>query len=299
MKKKPVNQEELTAKELKKQQSQVRQVLKRLTRHKLAMFGVVFIIFFTLVAIFAPYIAPYDPLEPTYDFNAAPSAEHWLGTDAVSRDVLSRMIYGAQVSLSVGLGSAVCTVIIGSVLGLLSGYFGGWVDLLIMRLTDILMSFPMIILMMVIATILGPGLGKVVLLNGFLTWTGVCRLVRSNVMSLKEQDFVKSSITAGLSRPSILFKELLPNVVGPILVNATFSVSMAILMESSLSFLGLGIVPPTPSWGNMLADAQAIAIFTTKPWQWVAPGICIVLTVLSFNFLGDGLRDALDPRTNK
>lgn len=290
---------ELTEKELIKQNAQWRQIFKRLLRHKMAVAGAIFIILFTIVAIFAGYIAPYDPTELTYQFSTAPSAEHWLGTDAVSRDVLSRLIYGARVSLAVGLGSAVCTVVIGSVLGLLSGYFGGWVDTVIMRLTDILMSFPMIILMMVLSTIVGNGLWKVTLIIGCLTWPMVCRLVRSNVMSLKEQDFVKSSITSGLSRPNIIFKQILPNVVGPILVNATFSISMAILMESSLSFLGLGIVAPTPSWGNMLADAQAVAIFTTKPWQWVAPGICIVCTVLSFNFLGDGLRDALDPRNTK
>ena len=299
MKKKYVKSMEASEKELQKQQSQVRQILKRLTKHKLAMAGLVFIIIFTLLAIFAPYVAPYDPLELTYQFSAAPSKEYVLGTDAVSRDVLSRLIYGARVSLAVGLGSAVCTVVIGSVLGLLAGYFGGWVDIVIMRLTDILMSFPMIIIMMVLSTIVGSGLWKVTVIIGCLTWPMVCRLVRSNVMSLKEQDFVKSSITSGLSRVNIIFKQILPNVVGPILVNATFSVSMAILMESSLSFLGLGITAPTPSWGNMLADAQAIAIFTTKPWQWVAPGVCIVLTVLSFNFLGDGLRDALDPRTTK
>ena len=290
---------ELNEKELIKQNAQWRQIFKRLLRHKMAVGGAIFIILFTLVAIFAKYIAPFDPTELTYQFSTAPSAEHWLGTDAVSRDVLSRLIYGARVSLAVGLGSAVCTVVIGSVLGLLSGYFGGWVDTVIMRLTDILMSFPMIILMMVLSTIVGNGLWKVTLIIGCLTWPMVCRLVRSNVMSLKEQDFVKSSITSGLSRANIIFKQILPNVVGPILVNATFSISMAILMESSLSFLGLGIVAPTPSWGNMLADAQAVAIFTTKPWQWVAPGICIVCTVLSFNFLGDGLRDALDPRNTK
>ena len=297
--KKKVDNVELTEKELLKQNSQARQIFKRLLRHKLAVCGMVFIIVFTLIAIFAPFLAPYDPMELTYQFSSAPSKDYLLGTDGVSRDVLSRLIYGARVSLAVGLGSAVCTVVIGSVLGLLSGYFGGWVDMVIMRLTDILMSFPMIILMMVLSTIVGNGLWKVTLIIGCLTWPMVCRLVRSNVMSLKEQDFVKSSITSGLSRTNIIFKQILPNVVGPILVNATFSISMAILMESSLSFLGLGIVPPTPSWGNMLADAQAVAIFTTKPWQWVAPGICIVFTVLSFNFLGDGLRDALDPRNTK
>lgn len=282
-----------------KQPGQTVQVLKRLTHHKMAMFGLAFIVLCTIVAIFAPLIAPYDPTALSGSFSAAPSKEHWLGTDAVSRDTLSRLIYGARVSLSVGLGSALCTIAIGSVLGLLAGYFGGIVDMVIMRFTDILMSFPMIILMMVLSTIVGSGIWKVTLIIGCLTWPMVCRLVRSNVMSIKEQDFVKSAITSGLSRPSIIFKQILPNVVGPILVNATFSIAMAILTESSLSFLGLGITAPTPSWGNMLADAQVISIFTTMPWQWVAPGVCIVLTVLSFNFLGDGLRDALDPRNTK
>lgn len=282
-----------------RQQSQTVQIIKRLFRHKMAVLGLFFIVLFTVMAIFAPQIAPYDPVALTGKFSAPPSAEHWLGTDAVSRDVLSRLIYGSRVSLSVGLGSAVCTIAIGSVLGLLAGYFGGAVDMVIMRITDILMSFPMIILMMVLSTIVGSGIWKVALIIGCLTWPMVCRLVRSNVMSIKEQDFIKSSVTSGLSRVNIIFKQILPNVVGPILVNATFSIAMAILTESSLSFLGLGITAPTPSWGNMLADAQIISIFTTMPWQWVAPGVCIVITVLAFNFLGDGLRDALDPRANK
>lgn len=282
-----------------RQPSQARQIVKRLFHHKMAVIGLFFIVLFTLMAIFAPLVAPYDPVAITGQFSAPPSAEHLLGTDAVSRDVLSRLIYGARVSLSVGLGSAICTIAIGSVLGLLAGYFGGAVDMVIMRVTDVLMSFPMIILMMVLSTIVGSGIWKVALIIGCLTWPMVCRLVRSNVMSIKEQDFIKSSITSGLSRINIIFKQILPNVVGPILVNATFSIAMAILTESSLSFLGLGITAPTPSWGNMLADTQVISIFTTMPWQWVAPGACIVITVLSFNFLGDGLRDALDPRNTK
>lgn len=294
MKKKNMSHEQNSGNE--KQPSQARQVIKRLFHHKMAVFGLIFIVVFTVMAIFAPFIAPYDPVALTGQFSAPPSSEHLLGTDSVSRDVLSRLIYGARVSLSVGLGSAVCTIAIGSVLGLVAGYFGGVADMVIMRLTDILMSFPMIILMMVLSTIVGSGIWKVALIIGCLTWPMVCRLVRSNVMSIKEQDFIKSSVTSGLSRVNIIFKQILPNVVGPILVNATFSIAMAILTESSLSFLGLGITAPTPSWGNMLADAQVISIFTTMPWQWVAPGVCIVITVLSFNFLGDGLRDALDPK---
>lgn len=282
-----------------KQQSQVRQILIRLFHHKMAVLGLLVIVLFTLVAVFAPLIAPYDPVALTGNFSAAPSAEHLMGTDAVSRDTLSRLIYGARVSLFVGLASAVFTITIGCVLGLLSGYYGGAVDMVIMRISDILQSFPMLILMMVLSVIVGAGIWKVALIIGCLTWPMCARLVRSNVMSIKEQDYVKSAITSGLSRRNIIFKQILPNTIGPVLVNATFSIAMAILTESSLSFLGLGVVAPTPSWGNMLADAQVVSIFTTMPWQWVPPGACIVATVLAFNFLGDGLRDALDPRNGK
>ena len=283
----------------RREHSQMRQVLRRLFRHKMAVLGLVIIVLFTLVAIFAPLIAPYDPIDLTGAFSARPSAEHPLGTDAVSRDTLSRLIYGARVSMFVGIASAFFTIAIGTVLGLLSGYYGGVVDMVIMRLSDIMQSFPMLILMMVLSVIVGSGIWKVALIIGCLTWPMCARLVRSNVMSIKEQDFVKSAITSGLSRPNIIFKQVLPNTIGPVLVNATFSIAMAILTESSLSFLGLGVTVPTPSWGNMLADAQVVSIFTTMPWQWVPPGVCIVLTVLSFNFLGDGLRDALDPRNTK
>lgn len=280
----------------RKSESQFVQVLKRFLHHKMAVFGLMVIVLLTLIAIFAPMIAPYSPLEITGFFSTAPNEDFLLGTDAVARDILSRLIYGARVSLSVGILSALCTVAIGSTLGLIAGYFGKAVDMVVMRLADIVMSFPLLILMMVLCTIIGGGILKIALIIGVLTWPTVCRLVRSNVLSIKEQDFVKSAEMSALSVPSIIFKQILPCVVGPILVNTTFSISGAILMESSLSFLGLGITAPTPSWGNMLADAQSITVLTTNWWQWIPAGICIVITVLSFNFVGDGLRDALDPR---
>ncbi|MNE38129.1 Glutathione transport system permease protein GsiD [compost metagenome] len=188
---------------------------------------------------------------------------------------------------------------IGTVLGLVSGYFGGWVDSVIMRLTDIFMSFPYIMLILVVASIVGPGLVNIILILGVLGWPGVARLVRGNVLSVKESDYVKAGYVLGYSHIRMLFSHILPNVVAPILVYATSGVAGAILDEAALSFLGLGVQPPTPSWGNMLSSAQSLTVLTSQPWLWVPPGLMIILTVLSINFVGDALRDALDPKNTK
>ncbi|MFC0904830.1 oligopeptide ABC transporter permease [Clostridium sp. MT-14] len=276
-----------------------RLILKRFKKHKMAVTGVIFIAILAVIAVTAPLLAPQSPYAVENSFGAAPSARHILGTDQVGRDVMSRLIYAARVSLIVGIGTVILSVGIGTVLGLISGYFGGKVDMIIMRITDIFMSFPQMMLILVVVSIVGPGLWNIIWVLGFLGWPSVARLVRGNVLSIKEMDYVRSSVALGFSTSRILFSHILPNTMAPILVNATFGIARAIIYEASLSFLGMGVQPPTASWGNMLTDAQAITVLTTKPWLWFPPGIMIVITVLAFNFIGDGLRDAFDPTNER
>lgn len=273
--------------------------VKRFKKHKLAVIGFFFVIIVILCAFLAPWIAPYDQIEMTDSFSSAPSWSHWLGTDQVGRDVLSRIIYAARVSLSVGLGAVLISAFIGTVLGLISGYLGGWVDGVIMRVTDVFMSFPYIMFILVVASIVGPGLVNIILILGFLGWPGIARLVRGNILTIKQLDYIKAGVALGYSTPRILFKHLLPNTIAPIIVFATSGVAGAILDEAALSFLGLGVQPPMASWGNMLSNAQSISVLASKPWLWLPPGILIVLTVLSINYIGDALRDALDPQNDK
>ncbi|WP_336789663.1 oligopeptide ABC transporter permease [Paenibacillus sp. MMO-177] len=271
----------------------------RFKRHKLAVAGLIAIGIITLCAVFAPFLTAYAPTTVTDSFGSAPSWKHPLGTDQVGRDMLSRLIYAARVSLAVGIGSVVISAAIGTVLGLISGYIGGWVDGVIMRITDIFMSFPYIMLILVVSSIVGPGLLNIILILGVLGWPGVARLVRGNVLSIKQMDYVKASVVLGYRMPRILFRHILPNTVAPILIYATSGVAGAILDEAALSFLGLGVQPPTPSWGNMLASAQSLSVLTSQPWLWVPPGVMIIIIVLSINFIGDALRDTLDPKNNK
>jgi len=273
--------------------------IRRFKRHKLAVAGVMFMSIVTICAIFAPWIAPYHPTEITDSFAEAPSFQHWLGTDLVGRDMLSRLIYAARVSLSVGIGAVVIAAAIGTVLGLLSGYVGGWVDGLIMRITDIFMSFPYIMFILVVASIVGSGLTNIIIILGVLGWPGIARLVRGNVLAIKQSDYVKASVALGFRTPRILFKHILPNTMAPILVYATSGVAGAILDEAALSFLGLGVQPPDASWGNMLSSAQLISVLTSQPWLWLPPGIMVLLCVLSINYIGDALRDAFDPKNGK
>ncbi|TKI65932.1 MULTISPECIES: oligopeptide ABC transporter permease [Lysinibacillus] len=272
---------------------------KRFKRHKLAVMGLWFLAIVTMAAILAPIFAPFDPAEITGEFSAPPSLQHLLGTDQVGRDVLSRVIYAARVSLAVGIGAVAISAIIGTVLGLISGYFGGMIDGIVMRITDMFMSFPYILFILVVASIVGPGLTNIILILGVLGWPGIARLVRGNVLAIKQSDYVKASIALGYSTPRILFKHILPNTVAPILIYATSGVAGAILDEAALSFLGLGVQPPDASWGNMLSNAQSISILTDQPWLWIPPGIFILLTVLAINYIGDALRDALDPHNSK
>ncbi|MDR0567851.1 MAG: ABC transporter permease [Spirochaetaceae bacterium] len=270
-------------------------IWRRFLRHKFAIAGLGVIGLLVICAVFAPLIAPYNPYAIGGTFSASPDAEHLLGTDSIGRDVLSRLIYGSRVSMSVGVGAVIIATLLGIALGLEAGYFGGFIDTIIMRTADVFLSFPAMILLMVISSIVGPGLDRMIIIMGLLGWPGVARLARGNVLSIKQLDYTKSAVALGFKNQRILFFHILPNAMGPILVNATFGVARSILVESSLSFLGMGVNPPTATWGNMLTDAQSLTTLTARPWLWVPPGLMILVSVLAFNFVGDGLRDALDP----
>src|SRR6478735_1094997 len=267
-------------------------------RHRLALAGACVIGVLVLVAIFAPIVATHDPNEiDLFATSQSPSEAHWLGTDDIGRDVYSRVVYGTRVSLSVGLVSVTIYVTIGTILGALSGYFGGWVDSTIQRFTDAVMCFPSLIIIIAAVAIIGPSIYNVMIVIGLLTWPGICRLVRGQLLSLREREFVEAARSMGARPNRIIFRHLLPNAIAPITVAATFGVAAAILTEAGLSFLGLGVQPPTASWGNMINTAQSAAVLQQMPWLWIPAGIMIALAVLSINFVGDGLRDALDPRS--
>ncbi|MDR1932053.1 MAG: ABC transporter permease [Spirochaetales bacterium] len=278
-------------------QSGAGRIWRRFRNHKLAVMGLAVIIMLVFCALFAPFIAPHEPTKIGKEFESPPSGQYLLGTDQVGRDVLSRLIFAARISLSVGIGATAIATLWGILLGLEAGYFGGITDMFIMRIADVFMSFPMLILIMVVSSIVGSGLSRIIFIMGVLGWPQVARLVRGNVLSIKEMDYTKSAVTLGFTTQRILFLHILPNTISPILVQATFGVARAIIMESALSFLGLGVNPPAASWGNMLTDAQSLTTLTERPWLWLPPGIMILLSVLAFNFVGDGLRDALDPKS--
>ena len=273
-------------------------IVKRFLRHKMAVASLVVLVFLIGAALLAPLIAPYSPTRPTGSFSAPPSAEHWFGTDQIGRDMLSRILYAARISLLVGFMATVISTVIGVALGLVSGYFGGWVDKAVMSVTDMVMSFPYILLVLVAAAIFDPGLWNIIWILGFVNWPGVARLVRGNVLSLRETNFVKGDITAGMPGRYILFSEILPNTIAPVTVYATSVFALSILDEAALSFLGQGVQPPTPSLGNILNGAQSISILTDKPWMWIPAGVVIIVLVVSINLVGDALRDAVDPRNN-
>lgn len=271
-------------------------VARRFCRHKLAVVCLVVLLALILLAVLAPWIAPYGPTKISGGFSKPPDAEHWLGTDQIGRDMFSRLLYAMRVSLLVGFLATVISTAIGVVLGLLSGYFGGWVDRVIMSFTDMVMSFPYILLVLVAAAIFEPGMWTMIVILGLVDWPGVARLVRGNVLSLRETNFCKSDVTSGMPGRYILFSEILPNTLAPVLVYATSVFAISILDEAALSFLGMGVQPPTASLGNILNGAQSITILTGKPWLWLPAGILIILLVICINFVGDALRDALDPR---
>ncbi len=274
-------------------------VLRRFLRHKLAVIGLIILLTLIVVAVFAPQFAPYDPnaIMATYDDH--PSAAHRLGLDQVGRDVLSRVIHASRISLSVGVVAVSIYVVIGTVLGSIAGFYGGKLDIVLTRIADMFLSFPQIMLILVIVSMIGPSIWNIMVVLGLLGWPPIFRIVRGQFLTLREQDFVQAGRAMGAKDSRLIFRHVLPNSLGPILVSATFGTATAILTEASLSFLGLGVQPPQASWGNLLIDAQSITVIESMPWLWVPPGALIFLSVLAINFVGDGLRDALDPRLKR
>ena len=266
----------------------------RFSRNRMAITGLIVVGLLCLMAIFARFVAPYDPIEDIFRGmrGVGPSADHPFGFDHLGRDLLSRVIFGTRVALIVGIGSTLISVVIGVTIGALAGYFGGAVDTILSRLIDTLMAFPIIGLLVVLAAVVGPSLATTVIVIGATTWARLARVVRADVMSLRRQDFVTAAKSTGVRDGRIIFRHVLPNVLGPVIVLASLGVGSIIILEAALSFLGLGIRPPTASWGGTLADGRAFIL--RFPNISFFPGLMIVITVLAFNFIGDGLRDALD-----
>lgn len=270
---------------------------RRLRRNPRAMLGLYLLIILALSAMFAPYLTNHD--RDAIDMmmvEQAPSAQHWLGTDDLGRDVFTRLMYGGRVSLTVGLVAVSIYLCIGVVLGSIAGYYGRAVDNVIMRVTDVIMVLPFFPLALTMAAVLGPSVYNTMIIIGLLGWTGICRLVRGEFLSLRRRDFVEAAQAEGASDARIIFRHILPNAMAPIMVAATLGVAGAVLSEAGLSFLGLGVQQPMPSWGNMLSSAISLRVLLLRPWLWIPPGLIIFVAVLAVNLLGDGLRDALDPR---
>jgi peptide/nickel transport system permease protein len=274
-----------------------RRLIRRLVRRKGAVFGLAIILLFILLAVFAPLLTPYDPVVQSWtSVRQPPSALHWFGTDDLGRDILSRVIFGARASLMAGVISVGIAISIGVPLGLAAGYLGGWLDALISRFTDAMLACPFLILAIALAAFLGPSLGNAMIAIGVSTTPVFVRLTRGQVLTIKVEDYVEAARAVGNPRWRIAIVHILPNVLPALLVQATLSIAAAIIAEASLSFLGLGQQPPEPSWGSMLNSAQRF--IANAPWMALWPGLAIFMSVLSFNLLGDGLRDALNPREN-
>ena len=270
-------------------------IIRGIFKHKLSRAGIVIILFLIILALFAPLISPYNPnSQDLYNVLTGPSSTHWLGTDNVGRDLLSRIIYGARISMSVGVLSTFFSAFVGVVIGLLAGYRGGVVDMVIMRIVDTFMCIPWLVFVMVLAAALGPGLMNIVIALSFLGWTGFCRIMRGQVLMVRELPYVEAAKAAGASGSRIMFKHLFPNCLAPIIVAVTITLGLFIMVESTMAFFGLGVQPPTASWGKELRTGYAY--LETVPFFSIAPGLMITLAVLAFNFLGDGSRDPLDPR---
>lgn len=281
----------------KKKQSYYADVAKRFRRHKLAMVGLCTLMLIVLGVIFLPMIMNLDPYTTLRGkAMSAPDSQFILGTDATGRDNFARLIYGGRVSLIVGLSSTLVSIIIGVPLGLIAAYYRGWFETVIMRLVDVFMSFPSMVLIMVLVAVVGPSLWSVTIVIGVLGWPQFARQIYASSLRVREMEYVESARAVGVSDFKTITRYILPNAVAPVLITATFRTAAAILQESTLSFLGMGVQPPAASWGNILYTAQSITVLSTRPWVWIPAGVLLVLTVLSVNFIGDGLRDALDPK---
>lgn len=271
------------------------QIWSQFSRNRLAVLGLAVVLAFFVIAILAPWLTPHSPTAYNLDsILLSPSAAHPLGTDEEGRDVLARMIYGTRISLSVGFVSVILYVLIGIVIGAVAGYFGGWVDIAASRLIEIMMCFPTFFLILAVLAFIGPSLINIMVVIGLTSWPGIARLVRGEFLKLRGQDFVTAGKVVGAGPIRIIFRHILPNSMAPVLVSATFGIASSILIESSLSFLGFGVQPPTPSWGEILSQSRD---FMDIAW-WLAlfPGIAIFISITAYNLVGEGLRDAIDPR---
>ena len=264
-------------------------------RRQMAVGGLGLIVIMFLIAGFASFLAPYDPGKTEVSMKLkAPSFEHFLGTDQLGRDVFSRMLFGSRISLSVGFVAVAISIFIGIFIGALAGFYGRWIDPLLMRFVDTMLCFPSFFLILTVVALLGPSIFNIMVVIGITSWMGTARFVRAEFLSLRERDFTQAARALGVKDSRIIFRHILPNALAPVFVSATLKVASAILVEAGLSFLGFGVQPPAPSWGNILTEGRTY-IFDAW-WLTVFPGLAILITVLSFNLLGEGLRDALDPR---
>lgn len=297
---KVAKQNEVQEFEIEKIESPWTIAFKRLRKNKLAMVSLAILIILVCLAVFAPFVTPYerDALSFT-EKQQAPSGKHLLGTDHLGRDMFTRLIYGGRISLSVGILAVAIQVFLGIIFGSLAGFYGGKIDSVIMRLADIIMCFPFLLICITIVAILGPSIYNVMLVLGLLGWPGISRIVRGQILTLREQEFMEAAEALGLNDARKIFKHLLPNITASIIVFATIGIAGAILTEAGLSFLGMGVSPPTPSWGNMIQSARNLYVLKNIWWYWLPPGAAIFITVMSLNILGDGLRDALDPKMKR
>ncbi|MFT8343766.1 ABC transporter permease [Clostridium beijerinckii] len=274
-------------------------ILTRFLKNKLAAIGFCLLSIFVLAAIFAPFLSSYgrDSID-LLNIESQPSLRHLFGTDELGRDVFTRLLYGGRISLGIAVSATVLQLLIGVTLGCISGFYGGWIDNAIMRIVDTIMCFPFFVIAITVAALAGPSVWNVILIIGLLQWTGVARIVRAEILSIKQSEFIEAARAMGLNSFEIIINHLLPNTLSPVIVNATLAVAQGILMEAGLSFLGLGVKQPEPSWGNILSAAQSMRVLQYEWWLWIPAGVLVFLSVLSINFVGDGLRDALDPKMN-
>lgn len=271
---------------------------RKFKNNKLAVIGVFIILILVLLSVCAPLLTDYTISETDlFNIKMAPNSEHILGTDELGRDVFARLIYGGRVSIVVGVASMTLQLVIGVIMGAIAGYFGGIAEKIIMRIIDVIMCFPFFVIAISVAAVVGPGVKNLIIIIGFLMWPNIARIVRAEILSLKENDYIMAAKAMGLSSFEIIKSHILPNIMSPILVASTLAIANGILTEASLSFLGIGVKLPQPSWGNMLIAAQNIGTLQREWWLWIPAGSLIILMVLSINFVGDGLRDALDPKT--
>jgi peptide/nickel transport system permease protein len=279
-----------------------RQAWRRYKKNKLAVFGLGFMLFLAAISLLAPLLAPHSPFSSiknaagALEIMAKPSHEYVLGTDSLGRDVFARLMYAGRISLSVGIISVVISTIVGVLLGSIAGYFGRWLDSVIMRIVDVIYCFPVMFLIITVSAMLKPSIFNVMIIIGLVSWTSTARLVRGEILKVRELEYIQASKALGVKDFSIIIQHIIPNIMAPILVQATLMTADAILTEAALSFLGVGVQAPTPSWGNMLNEAMNLMVLRFKYWIWLYPGLAILLTVLSINFIGDGLRDAFDPK---